>query len=87
MGRPREFNTEEALEKAMKVFWAQGYEAASLHDLTRAMAISKSSFYDTFGSKHDLFISAIKHYNKTVASRLISEIIRQAPDSLFGYGI
>ena len=75
MARPREFNTQDALEKAMQVFWAQGYEATSLQDLTKAMEISKSSFYDTFGSKHDLFISAIDHYNKTIASRLAATVI------------
>jgi TetR/AcrR family transcriptional repressor of nem operon len=78
MGRPREFNTEEALEKAMEVFWAQGYEATSLLDLTQAMAISKSSFYDTFGSKHELFVSAIRHYNETVASCRVAATIEQA---------
>lgn len=78
MARPREFNTQDALEKAMQVFWAQGYEATSLHDLTKAMEISKSSFYDTFGSKHDLFVSAIDHYNKTVASCLAATVIAGA---------
>ncbi len=67
MPRPREFNTQDALQKAMGVFWAQGYQATTLQDLTKAMEISKSSFYDTFGSKHELFISAIDHYNETIA--------------------
>ncbi len=78
MARPREFDTQEALEKAMGVFWAQGYEASSLHDLTKAMEISKSSFYDTFGSKHDLFVSAIDHYNKHIATRRAAAVIAEA---------
>ena len=78
MARPREFNIDDALGKAMHVFWAQGYEATSLHDLTAAMALSKSSLYDTFGSKHELFLSALEHYNETVASRRAAAVIADA---------
>ncbi len=68
MSRPREFDTTEALARAMEVFWAKGYKAASLRDLTGAMGISKSSFYDTFGDKRRLYLSAIDHYDgKTLA--------------------
>lgn len=65
MARPREFDPNEALEKAMCVFWARGYEAASVNALSEAMALSKSSLYDTFGSKHELFLRAIEHYLQT----------------------
>lgn len=70
MARPREFDTTEALDKAMQVFWSKGYEATSLSDLVDAMKLSKSSFYDTFGSKHEVFLAAIEHYKKTVASQI-----------------
>ncbi len=50
MARPREFNAEDVLEKAMQLFWAKGYEATSLSELTAAMGLSKSSLFDTFGS-------------------------------------
>ncbi len=63
MARPRQFDIPNALQKAMRVFWAKGYKASSLHDLTAAMGISKSSFYDTFGDKHRLYLSAIDHYD------------------------
>lgn len=46
----------------MQLFWTKGYEATSLTDLTSAMRINKGSFYAAFGSKHDLFIAAIKRY-------------------------
>jgi len=78
MPRPREFNTQDALQKAMGVFWAQGYQATTLQDLTKAMEISKSSFYDTFGSKHELFISAIDHYNETIAKPRTAAVIAEA---------
>lgn len=75
MARPREFSVDDALEKAMHVFWAKGYEATSLRDLTRSMGLSKSSFYDTFGCKHDLFLAALDHYNETVVARRPAGVI------------
>lgn len=62
MARPREFNADQALDAALDVFWAKGYEATSLCDLLNAMEISKSSLYDTFGCKHELFLKAMDRY-------------------------
>ena len=84
MARPREFSIDEALEKAMHVFWDKGYESASLRDLTAAMGISKSSLYDTFGSKHELFLAAIDRYNATVSSCSLDAIITQNPSPRAG---
>ena len=70
MARPREFDKTEALNQAMNVFWTQGYEATSLCDLLEAMALSKSSFYDTFGSKHEIFLATIDYYKQTVTSQV-----------------
>ncbi len=67
-GRPKEFDPELALEQAMHVFWAKGYEATSLSDLLDAMHLSKSSFYQTFESKHDLFQRCIDFYRRDVFS-------------------
>jgi len=64
MARPREFDRNLVLEKAMQVFWSQGYEATSLTDLARSMGLSKSSLYDTFGSKHDLFLEFINDIHR-----------------------
>ncbi len=61
-GRPRRFDPEQVLEKAMHVFWEKGYEGASLHDLTTAMAIPSQSLYKAFGNKQKLFEQALARY-------------------------
>ena len=62
IGRPRKFDYGTALIKAMSVFWAKGYEGASLRDLTGAMGITGPSLYATFGDKRELYLKAIDHY-------------------------
>ncbi len=62
MARNQEFNTQDALEQAMRVFWDKGYKGASLNILLDAMDIGKGSFYATFGSKYALFLEALKLY-------------------------
>jgi len=64
IGRPVEFDRAEALEQAQHLFWRKGYRDTSLCDLLRAMGLSKSSFYQAFNSKHDLFEQAIQLYLK-----------------------
>src|SRR3954452_1519312 len=64
IGRPRGFDADEALERAMMVFWEQGYEGASLTDLTRAMGISTTSMYAAFGNKEELFRKALQRYTE-----------------------
>jgi AcrR family transcriptional regulator len=61
-GRPRSFDTDEALEAAMRVFWAEGYEGASLAALTEAMGINRRSIYAAFGNKEELFRKAVDRY-------------------------
>ncbi|RNG21241.1 TetR/AcrR family transcriptional regulator [Streptomyces botrytidirepellens] len=68
IGRPRGFDADEALEQAMRVFWAQGYEGASLTDLTNAMGITRTSMYAAFGNKEDLFRKALERYSEGPAS-------------------
>ena len=62
MGRPKTFDETAALDQAMQVFWAKGYAPTSLTDLLAATGLSKSSLYETFGSKHDLFLKALERY-------------------------
>jgi AcrR family transcriptional regulator len=61
-GRPREFDPDAALERAMHVFWTKGYEGASLSDLTRAMRINRPSLYAAFGNKEQLFRKVLDRY-------------------------
>ncbi|AQT80534.1 TetR family transcriptional regulator [Mycolicibacterium litorale] len=68
MGRPREFDPELALQRAMEVFWEQGYEGATLTDLTAAMGISRTSMYAAFGNKEALFARALERYVEGPAS-------------------
>ena len=62
-GRPRSFDREQALERAMDVFWSKGFEAASLTDLTEAMGINPPSLYAAFGDKEGLFMEAVQRYH------------------------
>jgi AcrR family transcriptional regulator len=62
VGRPRAFDTAQALEAAMQVFWRLGYEGASLQELTRAMGINSPSLYAAFGSKEGLFKAVLDYY-------------------------
>lgn len=68
IGRPREFDLDEALERALRVFWKRGYEGSSLTDLTRAMGITKPSMYAAFGNKEQLFRKALERYAEGPAS-------------------
>lgn len=63
IGRPRAFDPDQALDKAMVFFWQHGYEGASLAGLTEAMGISTTSMYATFGNKEQLFRKALQRYD------------------------
>jgi len=62
VGRPRAFDPDVALDRAMHVFWAKGYEGAALSDLTRAMRINRPSLYAAFGNKEQLFRKVLDRY-------------------------
>ncbi|MZH02617.1 MAG: TetR/AcrR family transcriptional regulator [Nitrospinae bacterium] len=63
-GRPQEFDREDALERAMNLFWSCGYEATGMQALTEHMGISRQSLYNTFGDKQSLLLQAIEYYDK-----------------------
>jgi TetR/AcrR family transcriptional repressor of nem operon len=61
--RPRQFDPEQALLKAMEVFWTKGYEAVSVDELVRATGVNRFSLYEQFGDKNGLFARCLEHYD------------------------
>jgi TetR/AcrR family transcriptional regulator, transcriptional repressor for nem operon len=86
-GRPRSFDTEAAVERAMNVFWSRGYHATALPDLLRATKLSRGSLYAAFGDKHSLFLRALDCYVANALTRMEFELDpRRAPvDGLRAY--
>jgi AcrR family transcriptional regulator len=68
-GRPRAFDRDQALDRAMQVFWEKGYEAASMQDLLAAMQINAPSLYAAFGDKEALFLEAVQRYHANVRAQ------------------
>jgi TetR/AcrR family transcriptional regulator, copper-responsive repressor len=62
MGRPKNFTRDAVLEKALPVFWRQGFADASLHELEQATGVNKSGLYAEFKDKEDLFVQSLRHY-------------------------
>lgn len=73
-GRPRSFDEEDAVERAMGVFWSRGYHATALPDLLRATKLSRGSLYAAFGDKHSLFLRALDRYIADAVTRLNVEL-------------
>lgn len=82
MARPREFDPDEAMDKAMRLFWDVGYEEASLSELLSAMEITKGSFYKAFQDKHSIYLAVLDRYDDTV----VSETVRYLTDRNLGSG-
>jgi AcrR family transcriptional regulator len=68
MGRARTFDTDEALDSAMTVFWSKGYDGTSLSDLTEAMGINRPSLYAAYGNKQELFRKVLERYGEGPSS-------------------
>ncbi|NRD24055.1 TetR/AcrR family transcriptional regulator [Winogradskyella litoriviva] len=68
MARKKQYNEDEVLEKAMHLFWKNGYEATSMQMLEKEMGINKFSIYSSFGNKHSLFLESLKQYKSRVNS-------------------
>src|SRR5256884_6372097 len=75
-GRKRQFDVDEALDRALEVFWARGYEGATLPELTRAMGINRPSLYAAFGNKEQLFRKALDRY-QTGPMSFLTEALRK----------
>lgn len=77
MARSKEFNEEEALDKAMEIFWRQGFEKTSVQDLVDQMGIHRRSLYDTFGDKHSLFVQTLERYESLIAAQIRKQITEE----------
>jgi len=77
VGRPRKFDAEKALERAMELFWRKGYEGTSLDDLTERMGITRPSLYAAFGNKESLFRIVLDRYEPTAGAYRVRAL--QAP--------
>ncbi|MFF9901380.1 TetR/AcrR family transcriptional regulator [Streptomyces longispororuber] len=78
MARTREFDTEAAVSRAMELFWARGYEATSVRDLTRHLGIGQGSLYAAFGGKDGLYRAALEHYRTTIAAAALRGLEEEA---------
>src|SRR5882762_5197437 len=76
MARHKEFDRDEALHKAMEVFWSRGYKATSIQDLVKHMGINRQSLYDTFGDKHALYLLALDRYREIEVRKLFDLLER-----------
>ncbi|MEN2413749.1 TetR/AcrR family transcriptional regulator [Flavobacterium mesophilum] len=79
MARTKEFNEDQALDKAIEIFWHKGYNGTSAQDLVNHLGLSRSSLYDTFGDKQKLFVKSLKRYQKQNHDVLI-ELLENAPN-------
>jgi TetR/AcrR family transcriptional repressor of nem operon len=85
MARTKEFEPDQALAKAMSVFWRWGYENTSLEALLRAMGIARQSLYDTFGDKRSLYLKALAYY-RDQTNREMERIFDEIPSVKEGFG-
>jgi TetR/AcrR family transcriptional regulator, transcriptional repressor for nem operon len=78
-GRPREFDVEEAVEAAARVFWEHGYNATPVDVLCEATGVFRGSLYRTFGDKHGLLVAAFEHYAQGAVARLKERLAADLP--------
>lgn len=92
MGRSKEFDKTLVLHKAMEVFGHYGYEGTSLQNLLNGLGIARQSLYDTYGTKRDLFITAVKHYVNEKTALVVSYLdrpgsVKQSIADIFHEGV
>ncbi len=72
-GRPRTFDRDQVLDRAVTTFWTKGYDGTSLDDLTKSMGINRPSLYASFGNKHGLYLEVINRYAGTLGCQPVKE--------------
>ncbi len=87
MARPRGFSEQKVLDQAMEVFWEEGYEAASIDDVTHATGLSRSSIYQAYGSKRGLLDATLDHYLTGQVGHMLSGLEREGSrlDDIVGF--
>ncbi|SNR33983.1 TetR/AcrR family transcriptional regulator [Flavobacterium sp. ov086] len=88
MARTKEFNEDQALDKAIEIFWHKGYNGTSAQDLVTHLGLSRSSLYDTFGDKQKLFAQSLQRYQKNAQDQIVelfdkSENIKESLRDIF----
>lgn len=88
MARTKEFKEDQALDKAIEIFWHKGYNGTSAQDLVTHLGLSRSSLYDTFGDKQKLFAESLKRYQKQAQDQIVqlfdqSENIKETLQDIF----
>ncbi|MBS7566942.1 TetR/AcrR family transcriptional regulator [Mucilaginibacter sp. Bleaf8] len=78
MARTKDFDEREVLKKAICLFWNKGYNGTSMQELVDGLGISRSSLYDTFGDKHQLYLKALEAYQQGYGNQLCT-LIRETP--------
>src|SRR5215469_9391091 len=84
MARPKTFNPDRALDKAMRLFWRSGYENTSLEALMKEMGIARQSLYDTFGDKRGLYMKALAHYRDQTNAEM-QKMLQEIPSVQGGF--
>lgn len=79
MARAKEFDRDQVLERAMRLFWSRGYEATSIQDLVEATGINRGSIYGTFADKEGIFLAALEYYLGTIARPMFAELSNPEP--------
>jgi TetR/AcrR family transcriptional repressor of nem operon len=79
MARTKEFDPDAAVDAAMRLFWARGYEATSIGDLVGALGIGRQSLYATFGNKQNLYALALDRYREINAALLLESLTEEGP--------
>jgi TetR/AcrR family transcriptional repressor of nem operon len=77
MARTKEFNEDQALDKAVEIFWHKGYNGTSAQDLVNHLGLSRSSLYDTFGDKQQLFTKSLQRYQQQ-AQNAVKELLENS---------
>jgi AcrR family transcriptional regulator len=79
VARPREFDAEQVVDAAMHAFWTNGYETTSAGDLCKATGLGRSSIYNAFGSKRDLFRRALRRYTDNATAHQVETLTEPGP--------